>query len=55
MKTRALVMVRRHFNSPYVSEAINRANRLKWCRSVRLLGDKWKGLPMHIERQEQRG
>ena len=41
MKTAALTLVRKHFNSPLVADAINRRNRLAWCRSVRLLGDRW--------------
>lgn len=41
MNTRLLVRVRRHFNSPFVPDNVNRANRRKWVRSVRLLGDKW--------------
>lgn len=41
MNTSMLKRVRRHFNSPFVPEAVNRANRRKWVRSVRLLGEKW--------------
>ena len=29
------------FNSEFVPAAVNRANRLKWVRSIRALGDKW--------------
>jgi hypothetical protein len=36
-----LAQVRRLFNSPYVSEELNRRNRLKWVASRRVLGDKW--------------
>jgi hypothetical protein len=41
MNTRMLTHVRRCFNSTWVSADINRANRRKWVRSVRQLGDKW--------------
>lgn len=41
MNTTLLKRVRRHFDSPYVPDSVNRANRLKWVRAVRLLGDKW--------------
>jgi len=36
-----LKTARRLFDSGYVSTAVNRANRLKWVRSIRALGDKW--------------
>jgi hypothetical protein len=42
MKTKALRMARRLYNSPFVSRELNRANQLKWARAVRALGPKWK-------------
>lgn len=41
MNTKALKIVRRLFCSDLVSDQVNRANRRKWVRSVRALGDKW--------------
>ena len=41
MNTTMLTRARRHFNSSFVPESTNRANRLKWVRSIRLLGDRW--------------
>lgn len=41
MNTALLTRVKRHFNSPFVPDSVNRANRRKWVRSVRLLGNKW--------------
>lgn len=41
MNTRMLIRVRRLFNSEYVPRSVNRANQLKWVRSIRQLGDKW--------------
>jgi hypothetical protein len=29
------------FNSEYVSEEINKANQVKWVKSVETLGSKW--------------
>lgn len=29
------------WNSPFVTEEVNRHNRRAWVRSVALLGDKW--------------
>jgi hypothetical protein len=29
------------FNSEYVSEEVNQANRVKWLQSVKQLGGKW--------------
>lgn len=52
MNVRMLRHVRQLWNVPFVPESINRANRLKWVRSVRLLGDKWL-LAKHIERKHE--
>ena len=41
MNTTVLTRVRQHFNSPFVPDSVNRANRLKWVRSIRMLGDRW--------------
>lgn len=41
MNTRMLTHVRALWNSPYVSQEINRANQRKWIRSVRILGNRW--------------
>lgn len=41
MKTKALSIVRRLFNSELAPPHINRANRRKWVRSVRRLGKRW--------------
>ena len=41
MNTIRLAQARRLFNSEHASREINRANQLKWARSLRILGDKW--------------
>jgi hypothetical protein len=41
MKTAMLRRVRRLYNVDYVPRETNRANQLKWVRSVRLLGKNW--------------
>lgn len=41
MNTTILSKVRKHFNSDLVPASTNRHNARAWCRSVRLLGDKW--------------
>ncbi len=41
MKTAMLRRVRRLYNVDYIPREINRANQLKWVRSVRLLGKNW--------------
>lgn len=41
MKTEMLKRARRLYNVPYVPREINRANQLKWARSVKRLGDNW--------------
>ena len=41
MKTEVLRRVRRTFNSDLVPQSVNRHNIKSWCRSVRLLGDRW--------------
>lgn len=41
MKTTMLRRVRRLYNVDYMPRQTNRANQLKWVRSVRTLGDKW--------------
>lgn len=51
MNTRALRHVRELFNSPWVPAHVNRANRRKWVRSVRLLGSHWL-LAQPIQRKE---
>lgn len=50
MNIRLLARVRGHFNSPFVPERVNRDNRRKWVRSVRLLGNKWL-LAVPVERR----
>jgi hypothetical protein len=51
MNTNALRHVRQLWNVSYVPREINRANQLKWVRSVRLLGDKWL-LAQHVHKLE---
>lgn len=51
MNTRMLTHVRQLWNAPFVPQQINRANQLKWVRSVRRLGDKWL-LAKHVERKQ---
>lgn len=41
MKTEMLKMARRLYNVPYMPREINRANQLKWARSVKRLGNNW--------------
>ena len=41
MKTTMLRRVRRLYNVDYIPREINRANQLKWVRSVRQLGSNW--------------
>lgn len=41
MNTTMLVRARAHFNSEYVPDAVNRANRLKWVQALRFLGENW--------------
>ena len=41
MNTTILKRARLHFNSEFVPMSINRANRLKWVRSIRMLGSNW--------------
>ena len=41
MKTNMLKRARALFNVEYVPREINRANQLKWVRSVRALGGNW--------------
>jgi len=41
MNTRMLKHVRQMWSVDYMPREINRANQLKWVRSVRTLGDKW--------------
>jgi len=50
MNTRMLRHVRELWNSPWASRETNRANRRKWIRSVRMLGDKWL-LAKYVERK----
>jgi len=51
MKTKALTIVRRLFCSDLVTDQVNRANRRKWVKAVRQLGDKWL-LANPLQRQE---
>jgi len=41
MRTKLLKMSRRLWANDMVSDELNRANRLKWIRAVRVVGDKW--------------
>ena len=41
MKTNMLRRVRRLYNVDYIPRETNRANQLKWVRSVRQLGSRW--------------
>lgn len=41
MITTRLAQARRLYNSDLAPREINRANQLKWARSIRILGDKW--------------
>ena len=41
MKTNMLRRVRRLYNVDYIPRETNRANQLKWVRSVRMLGSNW--------------
>ena len=41
MNTRMLRRARVLFASEYVPESQNRINRLRWVRSLRMLGKKW--------------
>lgn len=41
MNTKLLKHTRELFKTYNVSESVRRQYRLKWIRSVRLLGDKW--------------
>ena len=41
MKTKALKIVRRLFNSPHIPTEHNRSYQRQWVRSIRMLGDKW--------------
>ena len=41
MITVRLAQARRLYNSDLASREVNRANQLKWTRSIRMLGDKW--------------
>ncbi len=50
MNVRMLRHVRKLWNVAYMPREINRANQLKWVRSVRVLGDRWL-LAKHIERK----
>ena len=51
MKTEMLKRARAHFSSPWVPAHVNRANQLKWIRSVRFLGDRWL-LAQPVQRRE---
>jgi hypothetical protein len=41
MNTTRLAQARRLYNSDLAPREVNRANQLKWVRSIRMLGDKW--------------
>lgn len=42
METKMLKLACRLFNSEFVPESVNRSNRIKWIKSIRILGDKWQ-------------
>jgi hypothetical protein len=42
MKTKLLVIVRKHWNSPDLPREVNRAYQRKWIKSIRNLGDNWQ-------------
>jgi hypothetical protein len=41
VNTKMLKLARSLWSCPDVPREINRANALKWVRSVRMLGDRW--------------
>lgn len=53
MNTHMLCHVRQLWNNPMVSRELNRANQLKWVRSVRYLGDKWL-LAVYVEKLSEK-
>ena len=52
MKVRLLRMARRLWGVDYIDRHTNRANQLKWARSVQTLGDKWL-LAKPVGKQQQ--
>ena len=50
MKTQMLTKARSFYNVDYMPKEVNRANQLKWVRSVRLLGNKWL-LASYVQRK----
>ena len=51
MKTNMLKRTRELWNVSNVPREINRANQLKWVRSLRMVGDKWL-YAHHLERMK---
>lgn len=41
MNTKALKIVRKHFNHPDTPIHVRRHNMRQWVRSIRYLGDRW--------------
>jgi hypothetical protein len=41
MNTTRLAQARRLYNSDLAPREVNRANQLKWVRSIRMLGSNW--------------
>lgn len=50
MNTTYLTRARHLFDRPYIPRHIVRHNCRAWARSVRMLGDKWLGLPQRLEK-----
>jgi hypothetical protein len=47
MNTIHLKRVRRIFANEWVPQSTVRHNQLQWVRMVRMLGDKWRALPVN--------
>ena len=52
MKTQMLTKARRLFNVDYMPNEVNRANQIKWARSVHRLGDRWL-LAKYVQRKTE--
>jgi hypothetical protein len=52
MNTTLLRMARKHFNSDLVPAYINKSNRKKWVRMIRILGPKWQAIQGRKEAQQ---
>lgn len=52
MNVKMLKRARELFNVEYMPREINRANQLKWVRSIRTLGENWL-LYKHMERPSE--